>query len=348
MAERAYLTSLLSPGQKIGIDSLMSPITQRKHSHKGAWAKIIRAQLKLLGYEATILKDEPWTDFDVVLIEHGMEFKGTFNVFGGATDELASRLTSRLVEAVNRPRQPVRLVSCDIPMPDVAGWVESRKSKCEPKFKELDTEELGFCQGQVLYYERLLQSPGLVLGDSHSLSTWLPNWELARLDGQTLYGFLDRRGFDLYVEDHHQMVVSYFGNIDIRHHLARQPDPGRAVQALVWQYVSQLYEVRQRVGSVYVVEPLFIESEDRKLPKTGYYKGTPFYGDWATRNWLRDCFCHYLREWAPQYGLETISWPESLRNAKGELDQEKMEANQSVHLSPEHYRTNLDTGEVRW
>lgn len=340
---------------KIGVDSITTPITKRKSSHKGAWARILILQLKQLGFtNCRILdKGDDWCDYDVIFLEHGMEFKGSFNVFGGANDDLADNI-NRLVTAVNRNLQPVRLVSCDVPMPDVAGWVQSRKSTCSEKFAALDVDEIRFCQGQARYYERPYPSTGLVLGDSHSLSAWLPGWELLRLDGKTLYGALEH-GIDSFLDDHHKQLTLYFGNIDIRHHLMRQSDPVTSTHGLVMKYIEQVYGLvaSGRVDHVTIVKPLPIEDESRPLPKTGYYKGTPFYGTREQRDIIRQWFNHYLDESVKmlleiQGRVQLVDWSPTLTDGTGKLRFDVMEAGKSVHLSPENYRTCLDTGSVRW
>jgi hypothetical protein len=43
-------------------------------------------------------------------------------------------------------------------------------------------------------------------------------------------------------------------------------------------YEEELKRVQDRYGvKLAVVAPLWIENESRKLPKSGYYDGTPFY-----------------------------------------------------------------------
>jgi hypothetical protein len=126
----------------------------------------------------------------------------------------------------------------------------------------------------------------------------------------------------------------YFGNIDIRHHLCRQSDPAEATRDLVQRYVEDVKKLDFQ--SVKIWEPLPIENESRKLPKTGYYKGTPFYGTWTQRNEIRKIFIAELEKYSTER-VSIFKWTDHLLNAAGELDFEHMEKPQSVHLSRAAY-----------
>jgi hypothetical protein len=129
-------------------------------------------------------------------------------------------------------------------------------------------------------------------------------------------------------------IEFYFGNIDIRHHLCRQDYPLVACFELVDRYVEQLTEFSNKKISVY--EPLLIENESRKLPKSGYYKGQPFYGSWSERNDMREMFVGRLKDKLPSW-IELKEWTKALRNTKGELDFKYMEDRGSVHLARHSY-----------
>ena len=84
-------------------------------------------------------------------------------------------------------------------------------------------------------------------------------------------------------------------------------------------------------------ELLPIENESRVLPKTGYYKGTPFYGSWDQRNAVRLIFKDEMKKLCAQGSVNFIEWVDPLLNDKGELDFECMEKPKSVHLSRASY-----------
>ena len=133
----------------------------------------------------------------------------------------------------------------------------------------------------------------------------------------------------------HEIAEFYFGNIDVRHHLLRQSDPEQAIRDLAKKYYEQLRNLDLAKVSVYELLP--IEHESRVLPKTGYYKGTPFYGSWDQRNTARLVFKDEMRKLCAQGSVNLIEWVDPLLNEKGELDFECMEKPKSVHLSRNSY-----------
>ena len=107
-------------------------------------------------------------------------------------------------------------------------------------------------------------------------------------------------------------------------------------------YEEELKRVQDRYGvKLAVVAPLWIEHESRKLPKSGYYDGTPFYGDWEDRDRMREFFTQRIEAMCDVNGWEFKQHSESLKNDKGELDFECMEKPKSVHLSPKYYMEEL-------
>jgi hypothetical protein len=123
-----------------------------------------------------------------------------------------------------------------------------------------------------------------------------------------------------------------FGNIDIRHHICRlNIDPTEMLTK--WRNFGLLLE--HKGISVEYSTPWPIEHEDRKLPKTGYYKNQPFWG-------TRDERISALNQWIlimDTLGMKRIKYPDDWFLLNGErYAKEKMENTSSVHLSPEMYR----------
>jgi len=78
-------------------------------------------------------------------------------------------------------------------------------------------------------------------------------------------------------------IEFYFGNIDVRHHLCRQPDPLEATRELAVRYYDAVAAL-EFDGARRVYELLPVENERRSLPKTGYHEGTPFFGTRQARD----------------------------------------------------------------
>jgi len=185
----------------------------------------------------------------------------------------------------------------------------------------------------------------LVFGDSHSLSAWNEEAALCRNDGQTLNGAINT-GFDQWIErfDGIKTLRTYFGNIDIRHHVCRlysgEETQLVAIKELVKRYFHELERVKLKYGleQIEIVAALPIENTSRKLPKTGYYKGQPYWGTWDERMMISLEFNRICRSICDRLtGYTFVEWPNEFVNSRGELDFAFMERPQSVHISPEHY-----------
>jgi hypothetical protein len=339
----SYFSNLGIPKTaKIGIDSLVGPTTTKPWSHKGAWPRIIRSSLKLAGYSAEILTDaDKWDSFDVIVMDHGMEYNGVFNLYGGANDELADRV-------LQFHNFKGRIVSYEIPMPDIGKFVIDRSKSCTPKFAEIVSlaGELTNRSAGIPYADAIDPTGLLVVGDSHSLSAWRVGAEIRRYDGRTLHGAI-KRGLDtmLYNDGAWEHVTFYFGNIDIRHHLYRQPNPKDAAKLLVEGYVNQLEKNLDRFKSFSIVHLIPVEDESRSIPKTGYYEGEPFKGSRAERQDLVDYINSSLTELV---GPEnTLPWNHLIRDFNGALSFASMERPKSVHISPMFYQFHIETG-IKW
>lgn len=327
---------------------IISPITphsERIYSHRAGWGHLWSTKLQVpMGYA----KD--WSKEPLVYLEHGMEFnpdsKG-LNYFL-KTEESYDKLAERLEFIQNFNGV---LLSLDIDCPLYGSRARSRLCDgASARFKALDFDRIDeVCRNAATIKMDSILSDTLVLGDSHSVSAWIPGSAISRNDGQTLYGAL-KKGFDSFIEPYNNWALkraygplghlrTYFGNIDIRHHLCRQDDPYTATTDLAIAYLNELAAMRDKYGLevVDVVQPLPIENESRVLPKTGWYKGTPFFGIWHERKEVRDIFDFSLKRGCNLQGFNYITWPNHYTNALGELDFAVMEKPRSVHISPEFY-----------
>jgi hypothetical protein len=308
------------------------------------WAKSLDSKLSFSG---------DWSKETKVYLEHGMEFnensKGV-NVFlkePRSWDKLAEK--ARMFEHFEG-----KLYSLDINCPDYGARLKSRvRDHSTSAYKNLDFGKISeVCANAETLKQEDLHRPGLVLGDSHALSAWRPDAFLFRNDGQTLNGVLNA-GFDLFMRriffagKKLDFLRTYFGNIDIRHHVCRlatnTTEQRNLITDLVDRYSAELSRTRQFYGldKIEVVASLPIENESRKLPKTGYFKGRPFWGTWQERNDAHLLFDDLLRKACMQREFKFIEWPEHFVNEAGELSFDYMEKPRSVHVSPEHYMWSI-------
>ena len=322
---------------RIGIASLVGKLSSKLTSHKSGWAFHLANQLKHAGYQnVQVLTDiTPWdkTRFDVILIEHGMEFKGNFNIFGGANDDLYHQITRMFAPGI-------KMYSLHHDMPCVGTLIEKRLKTGSDLFKTLEVQikdAKAIC-ARIPRVDKITKTNSLCFGDSHSFSQYTPNYMTDRHDGLTLFGTL-RRGIRSYVPENIEALRIYLGNIDIRHHLMRQDNPSKSLKTMMEEYEQQLIDLE--IDNIDVVQALPIENESRPLPKTGYYKDTPFFGTWAERTELVKEFNQLVEAMCDRNGWKTWKHSDVFLNSFGELTFDVMEKPKSVHIAREFYRWDL-------
>lgn len=325
----------MCPAKKIAIDDVVTTYSSKEASHKSAWAYLLAAQLKSIGLDAEVInKSGDIHQYDVWLVALPMEFAGSYNLFGGATDEPALRMQRLLdfqgeVFCLNRE------------MPDVGAFAQSRMKSCSPIWAELDIEGLTQKCKDIKTLDLTLDSNTFVLGDSHSVSVWQPGSNISRNDGKTLFGVL-KEGMNSYIPEGTKHLITYFGNIDIRHHLCRQDKPVESVKKLVKNYFEHLKSLN--IEKVSVVKLLPIEFEDRRIPKTGWYKGTPFIGSQRERTQLMQIFNEEVSNLSTIYNMNVIEWPTDWYTTDPKYFADTyMEKPGSVHLSRAYYQYNFIT-----
>ena len=338
-------------------------------SHRAGWALYWAHSLGatlLTGQELPALSSFS-PDEDELYIYHGMEWNDALNLQGGLTRAVLERVEwwVRLI-ALFLPRNKV--VSLDRPMPVYCDLFLNRvlheEKRGLPEQALLIDQFHKICrkwrrvERDRTYTVQLFPAPALgqgrlVIGDSHALSQYGGGDVIIRNDGQTLYGALKNGFFNketmrgshipVHALDHNTVVrlpvVTYFGNIDLRHHLARLSDPVASTMELAREYVRQLTQFKKdwQVPEIAAVEALAINEDGRRIPKTGWYKGAPFYGSWEQRSGLKDIFNATLQTAGKKAGVKIIAHPEHFVNDEGELSLEVMEKPQSVHIRPSEY-----------
>lgn len=343
---------------KIGITSLLSNITTREGSHKGGWARLLKCQLLNAGYKDVKILDnkDALSDFNVIIFDLGAEYSGALNLFGGLDEKVFKRLSQIRIFTG-------KLFSWKHHLPDVS-ILESRRlnqSTCE-SFKQTPAEFLGDVSrvlSNTMVFQHTYKTNNLLIGDSHTPSVWTPEFMIERQDGRTLYGALKDKTINRLVKsfDHEINTVQiHMSSIDIRHHLCRQPRPDESLVNMLNELGRDITDLRNqnKIKNVVFTQTMGIEDESRELPKTGFYKGTPFYGSWHDRNELRLLFNAKIKEVVFMHNRPdlfewtVVEFPFYFFDKEGKLGFHVMEKPGSVHLSPEFYRWDLDKNELRW
>lgn len=315
---------------KIAIYSPNGTLTAKEGSHRTAWAFMRADQISREGHDVDVImtrdeKTTDWEQYDKIYCYLGMEWAGAINLFGGATDE-------------NREKFD-RLIGFG----DKLEWLDERPvglgdliAKRWPNFPKevLNARAIG----APVHTQKA--SSYIILGDSHSLNWYIPGASVIRHDGKTLFGALES-GISSFLQHTPKKLCVCFGNIDIRHHLMRQEHPIPAMTDLVVRLQQQLHDYQKETGcEIEIVAPVYIENESRKLPKTGWYKGTPFAGTWAEREKLRFLMHGLFLSACINNGWTYLTYPRYFVNALGEMDEDYMEKPGSVHVSWAHGRMN--------
>lgn len=315
----------------------LAPPPKKDNSHVRGWA-IHWAETT----NSTIVhKRESIERFDNLYFEHGVNFGGTLNLFGGLNDDITLSII-QFVEEFDASRH--KLFSCDIDMPD---YVSMLKPRLANKTTSVHASEALFDKlhsilstAQTINQSDLVALGGICIGDSHTASYTNKGYAGLRHNGATLHGSLKNEGLIdqalLKCKDFSDITLC-FGSIDVRHHIMRQSDPYASLENLIKRLKAKVDSISQNFNKVEVIVPVPVEHEGRKLPKTGYYKGTPFFGSRDDRlaitlKWkqlLLDNFDSDVIVSPPDnwYSMD----PEQFAN-------NHMENQSSVHLSPKCYR----------
>ena len=104
---------------------------------------------------------------------------------------------------------------------------------------------------------------------------------------------------------------------------------------MIERYVDQAHSV---TNNPFFAKPVPVEFVGRRIPKSGFYKGEPFYGSWENRRNITGEFIMHLNDLLPKERI--IGPPEEWYR----MDPEKyakthMELSSSFHIGPMYYRS---------
>ena len=315
------------------VTSPFTHVSSNIHSHRAAQAAIYANQLEETGYDVHLDRTGDihpnLHSFDEIFVYHGNDWGGSLNLFGGMKNY------GNIDNLIRYSRFMGTVFSLWIDHPKYSEMLEPRmKGDIHPDWAKVDWENLKRIEQTAITMTEIKRTNRVVTGDSHAICMYRPDWFVNSVPFKTLHGAL-KEGLSTFIQPHHEIAEFYFGNIDVRHHLMRQSNPEEATRDLANRYYEQLSQLD--LAKVYAYELLPIENESRALPKTGYYKGTPFYGDWASRQTLRLIFKDEMKKLCAQGSVNFIEWTSYLLNNKFELDFTHMEKPKSVHLSRNSY-----------
>jgi len=300
------------------ITGTFNAIPKTKNSHGYGWARTWAENLDVDINHA----GDP---VDILYLDHGVNFGGGLNLFGGYDEKLHNRILN-LMEAKE-------IYSLDIDMPEYGEMLKGRKDVREGGHEKLMDQLTEKLNGATTLKSTELNLNWLAIGDSHTAAYAPDQSSVIRTNGLTLNGQI-RSDFE-YVRNHIdemgfcEGVTLSFGNIDVRHHICRLGINWREMYTKLKEFGDSLD------CDVEYATPWPIEHEERKLPKTGYYKGQPFWGSKEERSALVNDIINFMDD----NGMSRVKYPMHWLDMDPEqYAKEKMERLSSVHISPEVYR----------
>ena len=304
------------------ITNPISNIPKNPKSHTRGWSELWSEQL------GASINNKCTPDIlraNTVYIDHGANFGGTLNLFGGATKEVYDK--------INTVMACKNIVSLDWDMPNYGEMLRKRIGNATT-YNGINNDWCDKVSERISNIASLKQEDiktnSAIYGDSHTIAFSGKGDKVFRTDGKTLFGTL-KKGFDLKGE--YDKITLCLGSIDIRHHILRHHN--FSLKYTLKEYVRQGNELGD---DVWFCAPVPVEFEGRRIPKSGYFKKTPFYGSWNERRDLTNEFIAILDEEAKgKVIMPPTEWytmdPEKYANTY-------MEHGSSFHVAPPYYRRN--------
>lgn len=319
-----------------------------EHSYNSTQGHILAAMLKERGIEVDIpyfetIPDTGPDDTIYLYLGFGYNPESTdINVFGGMKN--CGDFTCNHLTWLSNHKG--KLVTLEHPFPDYSTIIKNKLKGLTDvqmeRWKDLNLD--GFKrfheESEFIEYANSTVADKIIVGDSHAYSLYRPGYMVNSVPHKTLFGAL-KDGIQSFVPTNCgniSEVEVMFGNIDVRHHLCRQDDPEAAAKKLASNTVESMIDMCNNLSCTSkFYELLPIENESRKLSKSGWYKGSPFYGSWEERNTVRNIFNSEMEKLSDSDTITFVKWTDRYLNQKGELDFQFMEKPRGVHLSGAHF-----------
>lgn len=316
-----------------------TPIPKSPKSHVRGWA-LHWADILGLDQTSIALSGDSLADAETIYIDHGVNtFPGQLNLFGGVNDNVADRIIDILINT------DATIVGLDYSMSEM-GYVDNLIKRIgQPTFSSKLSpamlEELGKVFASAEHSTQMDWFSGSVaIGDSHTTSYASSGQIVERANGMTLFSALRDKTFRIAAEKYAdlspEIITLVAGSIDIRHHLMRQDHPIQATRELMKAFVQEAeYISGELLCEVELACPVPVEFEGRKVPKTGFYKGSAFAGTQEERAELTEVAIDTLTGlWS-----NVVSPPHDWYVMDPEqYAKENMELSSSVHIAPTKYR----------
>lgn len=313
-------------------------IPKSEKSHIRGWALMWAQRL-----DADIAtKETDLLGYENIYIDHGVNFHGSLNLFGGFNDDIVSNCYN-LMDAVDNEAKLFsldwRIKYCNY-ISQIEKRIGAKTTSQMVDFDFLEKFEKILNKAKYLPMESL-NLDKWIIGDSHTLAFSTKDQAITRLNGQTLYNAICKKGLGKFLNYGNNLkfkeITLCLGSIDIRFHLLRLKT--FTAKEFADLYAKEIISYQNYYNiPIKVCAPIPIEHELRKLPKTGQYEGQNFYGArWERLKFTLD-FIKYLSDYC--FDFDLIQPPKEWYTMPGdEYAKEIMELHSSVHIAPKYYRS---------
>lgn len=317
---------------RVGVSSLVNKFSTNPYSYKSTWPHMIVCELKHHGFknaEVVYSTGQKWSDYDVIIIDHGIDFHGTWHFYSSLTDEL--------YEEVIRLLSDVRIYSMWIDMPDVKEFIDLKAHHSKSKFATLVhyADQISKVCSSIPKLDSIHNTGNQMIGDNHVISMWQPGWSMSRLGYVTLRETLESEISSLLLPNTKRVTVC-LGNLDIRHHLMRERDPLYEIDTLVSTLEKQLLSLD--LDNVTIRHAMPIELEKRKIPPKLIYKGLKYFGSLQERMALVKYFNYKVDEVCYNNFWNVYRDPLKLAGLDGVLRHKAMERPEGINISRNYHR----------
>jgi hypothetical protein len=319
---------------KAAIFNPFSPIPKSPKSHTRGGAIIWSQRLN----SDILTKKDNISDYDLLFWDHGPNFAGSPNLFGGVNDEVAQRILEVMESNIPVMSLDHKLTNCTY---------NSRINTCQQSkstsklvtddfIEQYNDWEINNFKGKAITQFKLNLNSAIV-GDSHVLAYSKKHQSVHRVNGQLLYSAI-KNGLSSFIKQHtnKKNVTLCLGSIDARFHvLTNDEDP----VDYAYKYIIEIKKLIEDGYNMSVCAIVPIEHEGRKIPNTGKYKKQPFVGNRHERLTWTVAFNSTLMN----SGINVIYPPLEWYSLDGEqYAKEHMELGGSVHISPLSYNSVID------
>lgn len=316
------------------------PASSKSHTRgfENRWAKLLNATIMPTNFTlADLQKESP----DEIVMSMGVNYKRAFGIIGGLGDAIAERIIALLDYMESHP-STVFSVNFDEPANIKYDNFTTRVGV--PSTSKLFTQEV--CDKFVNLLKNanykpmsVFDTPKIAVGDSHTVAYADDGCCVYHNNGKTLYGVL-RVGVDEFIKpyltENTKDVDLSLGSIDIRHHILRPESTIKTPEELAQKYIDQVKIAESKFGvKINVCAPVPVETAERVVPKSAWFKNQPFYG---TEEERREFTMKFIAELKKLHHTVIQPTESFYAMCPKKFAEDHMERPRSIHFSPEHYR----------